>query len=103
MVIGAHVCCLVMGDVPYMLYSRQAWYIAGRQGRGCLQYLCRKDGRLSAGLPSSLAQGTVYDYYVNFKQSRFSPWSDLVQVVEYDSSVPMSQVWTAGRWERSGL
>ncbi|EFN60095.1 hypothetical protein CHLNCDRAFT_133411 [Chlorella variabilis] len=37
-------------------------------------------------------KGTVYDYYPNFKSAKFSPWADLVQPVEYDGSVPMSQV-----------
>lgn len=38
------------------------------------------------------AKGTVYDYYVNFRASKFSPWADLVQPVDFDGSVPMSQV-----------
>ncbi|KAK9867723.1 hypothetical protein WJX84_004647 [Apatococcus fuscideae] len=37
-------------------------------------------------------KGTVYDYYVNFKTLKFTPWTDLVTEIDYDSSVPMSTV-----------
>ena len=37
-------------------------------------------------------KGTVYDYYVNFKTLKFTPWTDLVTEIDYDSAVPMSTV-----------
>ena len=43
----------------------------------------------SVKLPS---KGSVYDYYVNPKTGKFAQWGELVQEVEYNSSVPMSQV-----------
>ena len=46
-------------------------------------------GRYSAA--AHAVQGTVFDYYCNFKGGKFAPWSDLVQAVEYDPSMPMSQ------------
>jgi dynein heavy chain len=37
-------------------------------------------------------KGTVYDYFVNAKTAKFQPWAELVNDVEYDSSVPMNTV-----------
>ncbi|GAB4813657.1 hypothetical protein N2152v2_000703 [Parachlorella kessleri] len=49
--------------------------------------LCEKDGI------NYRQVGTVFDYYVAFKAGgKFAPWSDLVQDITYDPSVPMSQV-----------
>lgn len=35
-------------------------------------------------------KGTIFDYFVNSKLQKFTPWSDLVQDVEYNSNIPMS-------------
>ncbi|KAK9817742.1 hypothetical protein WJX72_001478 [[Myrmecia] bisecta] len=37
-------------------------------------------------------KGTIYDYFVNFKTGKFTPWTDLVADIEYDSALPMSTV-----------
>ena len=37
-------------------------------------------------------KGTIYDYFVNFKTSKFTPWTDLVTDIEYDSAAPMSSL-----------
>ena len=37
-------------------------------------------------------KGTIYDYFVNFKTSKFTPWTDLVTDIDYESSMPMSSL-----------
>ena len=37
-------------------------------------------------------KGTIYDYFVNFKTSKFTPWTDLVTDIDYDSGMPMSSL-----------
>eukprot|EP00891_Asterochloris_glomerata_P001316 jgi/Astpho2/1316/Aster-06188 len=37
-------------------------------------------------------KGTIYDYFVNFKTGKFTPWTDLVTDIEYDSAMPMSSL-----------
>ena len=39
-----------------------------------------------------ILQGTIYDYFVNFKTGKFTPWTDLVTDIEYDSAMPMSSL-----------
>lgn len=35
-------------------------------------------------------KGTIYDYFINFKTGKFTPWTDLVTDIEYNSSLTMS-------------
>ena len=37
-------------------------------------------------------KGTIFDYFVNFKTSKFTPWTDLVTDIDYESSMPMSSL-----------
>ena len=37
-------------------------------------------------------KGTIYDYFVNFKTNKFTPWTDLVTDIDYDSGVPMTSL-----------
>ena len=37
-------------------------------------------------------KGTIYDYFVNFKTNKFTPWTDLVTDIDYDSGMPMSSL-----------
>ena len=47
---------------------------------------------LPANVWYCIPQGTIYDYFVNFKTSKFTPWTDLVTDIEYDSAMPMSSL-----------
>lgn len=62
----------------------------------CIGHICRKNfDKWWKGTWTTVkipGKGTIYDYFVNFKTSKFTPWTDLVTDIDYESSMPMSSL-----------